>query len=194
MLPPEVQVKIGVGEGSVKVIEAFLQDEAFDRDVAATLRNQLVHARQDALPIRHYVVEAAPKTLVEVTEMEARALKLRIAGGDRDGATIPLPQNRRDLLLGRGPWHGTDQQVANDVVVSDSEKAISRRAARLHRGTAVVELESLDQREALAVVRPDGQKLRPALSANGRVPLRPGDAIEFSDGSKPVLLVHLEEA
>lgn len=194
MLPPEVQVTIGVGEGSVKVVESFLQDAAFDRDVEASLRNELIHAHQDRMPIRHYVVEAAGKTHVTVKEVEPRAMRLRIAGGDRDGRLVPLPPDRRDLLMGRGPWHGTDQQVANDVVVSDSEKAISRRAARLHRGSATLEIESLDQREALSVVKPDGQKLRPALSANGRVSLRPGDAIEFTDGTRPVLMVHLEEA
>jgi hypothetical protein len=193
VLPPEVQVKIGVGEGSVKVIQSFLQDPAFDRDVEATLRNQLVHAR-GPMPIRHYVVEAAPRTQVEVSEVEPKALRLRIAGGDRDGASVALPMGRRDLLMGRGPWHGTDQQVANDIVLSEGEKAISRRAARLHRGTATLELESLDQREALAVLKPDGQRLRPALSASGKVPVRLGDAIEFTDGAKPVVVVHLEEA
>ena len=45
-----------------------------------------------------------------------------------------------------------------------------------------------------ATVKPDGSKLRPALSASGRVPIRPGDAIEFTDGAKTVLTLHLEEA
>jgi hypothetical protein len=44
------------------------------------------------------------------------------------------------------------------------------------------------------VVKPDGSRLRPALSASGRVQVRPGDAIEFTDGSKTVLTLHLEEA
>jgi hypothetical protein len=101
---------------------------------------------------------------------------------------------KRVFLVGRGPWHGDDQQVANDIIVSETEKAISRRAARLHRVSGTFELEALDQSEALVVARPDGQRLRPALSASGRVPVHPGDVIEFTDGAKTVLTVKLEEA
>jgi hypothetical protein len=107
---------------------------------------------------------------------------------------IPVPPGRRDLLLGRGPWHGDDQQVANDVIVADADKTISRRAARIRRAGASLEIEALDQREAMVVVKPDGSRLRPALSASGRVPVRTGDAIEFTDGAKTVLTLHLEEA
>jgi hypothetical protein len=84
--------------------------------------------------------------------------------------------------------------VANDVIVADADKTISRRAARLRRAGASLEIESLDQREAMVVVKPDGTKLRPALSASGRVPIRVGDSIEFTDGAKTVLTLHLEEA
>jgi len=56
------------------------------------------------------------------------------------------------------------------------------------------ELEALDQSEALVVARPDGQRLRPALAASGRVPVQPGDIVEFTDGAKTVLSVRLEEA
>ena len=83
---------------------------------------------------------------------------------------IPVPPGRRDLLLGRGPWHGDDQHVANDVIVADADKTISRRAARIRRAGASLEIESLDQREAMVVVKPDGSRLRPALAASGRVP------------------------
>ena len=44
------------------------------------------------------------------------------------------------------------------------------------------ELEALDQSEALVVCRPDGQRLRPALSASGRVPVQPGDVIVVEAG------------
>jgi hypothetical protein len=107
---------------------------------------------------------------------------------------MPLAGEKRTFLIGRGPWHGDDQQVANDVVVCDGLRAISRRAARLHRtGGGGFELEALDQSEALVVCRPDGQRLRPALSASGRVPLRSGDVIELTDGARTVLKLHLKE-
>jgi hypothetical protein len=194
VLPEEVQVRIKVGEGGVQAIQTFLEDPSFDREVEASLLNRLVHAREDRMPVRHYSVEAGDRTSVEVAEIPARTLQFRVAGGDRDGLKIPVPPGRRDLLIGRGPWHGDDQHVANDVIVANADKTISRRAARIRRAGAALEIESLDQREAMVVVKPDGSKLRPALSASGRVPVRPGDAIEFTDGSKTVLTLHLEEA
>ena len=195
VLPPEVQVKIVVIEGSFHVIEQFLRDPSFDREVEAELKNRLVRVSEERMPVRHYIVEPGPKTRVEVTEIPPKPYQLRVAGGDRDGAAFALPGEKRTFLIGRGQWHGNDHQVANDVIVADAEKSISRRAARLHRtGGGGFELESLDQAEALVVCRPDGQRLRPALSANSRVPLRRGDVIEFMDGTKPVLSVHVEEA
>ena len=194
VLPAEVDVNITVAEGGVQAIESFLEDPTFDRDVEAALLNRLVHAREDRMPVRHYKVKAGDRTTVEVTEIQARTLQLRVAGGDRDGTAFALPAGRRDLLIGRGPWHGDDQQVANDVIVADKEKTVSRRAARVRRSGAAMEIESLDQREAMVVVKPDGSRLRPALAATGRVQLRPGDAIEFTDGAKTVLTLHLEEA
>jgi hypothetical protein len=194
VLPPEVEVTITVGEGSVQVIERFVNEPTFDREVEAGLRNKLVRAREDRMPVRRYFVKAGPRTQVTVKESPPKTYHLRVDRGDKPGREIALPGEKRVFLVGRGPWHGDDQQVANDVVLSESEKAISRRAARLHRVSGNFEIEALDQSEALVVVRPDGQRLRPALSASGRVPVQPGDLIEFTDGAKPVLTVRLEEA
>jgi hypothetical protein len=192
VLPHEVEVRIRVGDGGVQVIERFVQDPAFDREVEARVLNELVRLRADGLPLRRYVVESADETSVEVKEASQRRFRLRLQGGDRDGATIALPPARRQFLLGRTDWHGDEMQVANDVVLSQSERAISRRAARLHRSAAGLELEALDQREAMVVVKADGERLRPALAASGRVPVQPGDRIEFTDGKQPVLTVLLE--
>jgi rhodanese-related sulfurtransferase len=139
-------------------------------------------------------VKAGKKTQVSVKETAPKTYQLKIEGGDRAGNAVPMQGEKRVFLVGRGPWHGDDQQVANDVVVSETEKGISRRAARLHRVSGNFELEALDQSEALVVARPDGQRLRPALAASGRVPVQPGDVIEFTDGAKTVLTVKLEEA
>jgi hypothetical protein len=194
VLPREVEVRIRVGEGGVQVIERFVQDPAFDREVEARVLNELVRLRPDGLPLRRYVVEPADKTSVEVKEAALRRFRLRLQGGDRDGAAVTLPTTRRQYLLGRTDWHGDEMQVANDVVLCEGERAISRRAARLHRSAAGLELEALDQREAMVVVKADGERLRPALAASGRVPVQPGDQIEFTDGKRPVLTVLVEEA
>ena len=193
-LKRHAEVHISVGEGSVQVIERFVNEPSFDREVEAALRNKLVRAREDRMPVRRYFVKAGKKTQVSVKETPPKTYQLKIEGGDRAGNTVPMQGEKRVFLVGRGPWHGDDQQVANDVIVSETEKAISRRAARLHRVSGNFELEALDQSEALVVARPDGQRLRPALSASGRVPVQPGDIIEFTDGAKTVLTVKLEEA
>jgi hypothetical protein len=194
VLPPEVEVRVKVGDGGVQVIERFVQDPAFDREVEARVLNELVRLRPDGLPVRRYFVEPGEKNAVEVREAPLRRFRLRIQGGDRDGAAITLPATRRQYLLGRTDWHGDEMQVANDVVLSETERAVSRRAARLHRSAAGLELESLDQREALVVEKADGERLRPALTASGRVPITPGDRIEFTDGKRPVITLLIEEA
>lgn len=194
VLPPEVEVRIRVGEGGVQVIERFVQDPNFDREVEARVLNELVRLRPDGLPVRRYIVEQGERNAIEVREAPLRRFRLRVQGGDRDGAAITLPPARRQYLLGRGDWHGDEMQVANDVVLCESERAISRRAARLHRSAAGLELEALDQREALIVAKADGERVRPALSASGRVPVVPGDRVEFTDGKSPVLTVFIEEA
>ena len=86
------------------------------------------------------------------------------------------------------------QPTAGMEVSSQSERAVSRRAARLHRSAAGLELESLDQREALLVEKLDGDRVRPALTASGRVPLAFGDRIVFTDGKSPVITAVVEEA
>ena len=58
VLPPEVEVHITVGEGSVQVIERFVNEPSFDREVEAALRNKLVRAREDRMPVRRYFVKA----------------------------------------------------------------------------------------------------------------------------------------
>ena len=142
----EVEVHITVGEGSVQVIQRFVDEPSFDREVEAALRNKLVRAREDRMPVRRYFVNAGKKTQVSVKETPPKTYQLKIEGGDRAGNTIAMPGDKRVFLVGRGPWHGDDQQVANDVVVSETEKAISRRAARLHRVSGSFELEALDQK------------------------------------------------
>jgi hypothetical protein len=193
VLPPEVEVHVQVADGSVHVIEKFVQDPLFDREVEAALRNKLVDVPEHSLPIRRYIVEPGKRTRVVVVESRPKRYSLRIEGGDRDGTVIAIPGDQRDVLLGRGPWHGDDEQVANDIQVAEADRRISRRAARMHRTGGLFELEALDQAEAIAVVKPDGHRQRPALSATGKVQVRPGDVIEFLEGARPVLTVRLEE-
>ena len=194
VLPREVEIHIKVGQGSVQVVEQFVADAAFDEEVKARLLNELVRLRPENLPLRRYFVESGDRAGVEVKEAPSRRWRLGIEGGDRDGTSVALPQGRRDFLLGRGEWHRDEQDsIVNDVVLSVTEKGLSRRAACLHRSSHGLELESLDQQEALVVVRPNGERVRPVLAAGGRVVVGLGDVIEFTDGKKAILSLRLEE-
>lgn len=194
LFPPGLTVRVVVAQGSTGVVEILLRDPEFDRDVRATLLNELVGVQASSLPACRYEVCAGPRTQVTVDETAPPTLRLTIEGGDCDGQVVALPAGARELRLGRGDWHGDTQHVRNDVVVCREPRAVSRRAARLLITGATLELEVADQKESLAVRRPDGARLRPALSANGRVPVRPGDAIEFSDGKEVVVTLRLAEA
>src|SRR5688572_33393168 len=59
VLPPEVEVRIKVGDGGTQTIERFVQDPAFDREVEARVLNELVRLRPDGLPVRRYKIGRA---------------------------------------------------------------------------------------------------------------------------------------
>ena len=44
------------------------------------------------------------------------------------------------------------------------------------------------------VEKQDGDRVRPALTASGRVPLAFGDRVVFTDGKRPVVTIVVEEA
>ena len=103
VLPPEVEVHITVGEGSVQVIQRFVDEPSFDREVEAALRNKLVRAREDRMPVRRYFVKAGKKTQVSVKETPPKTYQLKIEGGDRAGNSVPMQGDKRVFLVGRGP-------------------------------------------------------------------------------------------
>jgi hypothetical protein len=88
----------------------------------------------------------------------------------------------RELRFGRGPWHGVDRQIPNDLVLCEKTEFVSRRAGRLLHDGAHLEVESLDQGDHLHVRRATGETVRPARTASGRVALREDDVIELVGG------------
>ena len=107
VLPPEVEVHITVGEGSVQVIQRFVDEPTFDREVEAALRNKLVRAREDRMPVRRYFVKAGKKTQITVKESPPKAYQLKIEGGDRAGNAIPMQGDKRVFLSAAGPGTAT---------------------------------------------------------------------------------------
>ena len=152
-----------------------------DREVGAALANKCDVA-SDQLPRREYVVSAADRTTVTVVEGAPQAWQLVVEGGDRAGATLRLPQGWTEAAFGRGEWHGGDKHARNDVIVCEHTEFVSRRAGRLYRVGHLLEVLALDQGDQLIVKRASGEAVRPARTARGRVVVRPGDAIELSDG------------
>ena len=182
VFPPAVIVKLEVAEGSVAVVQGFVDDPRFDREVGAGVANRCDVAATD-LPLRSYVVAAADEVAV-IAEPGAvpGGLELLIEGGDRAGAVLPLPPGRTELTFGRGEWHGGPAHVRNDLVVCEKNDFVSRRAGRLFRVARMLEVEALDQRDLLLVRRASGEVLRPARTARGRVAVGAGDVIELADG------------
>ena len=192
-LPPVVAVQVTVAaDRSVAAVRAYLDDPAFDDEIGAALANRLVGLGA-AVPTRLYAIEGGDRSAVSVREAAAGAWAvLRVEGGDRDGATLSLTGNRPRYHLGRGPWHGEGEAPANDLMVSDGDRFVSRRAAVLRRAGSGLEIAALDQGEYLAIVRADGRRIRPTHARSGRVRLAIGDRIELSDGERQRVVLHVE--
>jgi hypothetical protein len=192
-LPPEVAVKLVAPTERLVVLRGFVEDLQFDREVEDELLNRLVGATRDALPLRLYTVEAGDEPAITATgRRTAVAVRLTIAGGDRDGAALAVPPGQRFVRMGRGAFHGPDQQVRNELIVSNDDPFVSRRAGRLRRVGAALEVESLDQGECLVVCREDGTRIRPHNTPSRWVIVRSGDTIEFNDGADRKLSVGVE--
>jgi hypothetical protein len=181
VFPEGVIVRITVPEGNVAVVQGFIDRPDLDREVSAALANKCDVATE-ALPAREYIVSIADRASVTASEGLAKAWRLVISGGDRDGQMLALPTTWSELAFGRGPWHGADHGARNDLVVCDKTEFVSRRAGRLFRAGHQLEVASLDQGDELVVRRPSGETVRPARTARGRAIVKADDAIELGDG------------
>jgi hypothetical protein len=181
IFPAEVVVRITTDEGRVGLVREFLEKPEFDREVDAALANRFDCATSE-LPTRDYVVSAADRTTIAAGEGAPKVWEIEINGGDLAGTTLALPSGRSEIRFGRGEWHGPDHHIRNDLVVCQNTEFVSRRAGRLTPAGHQLEVESLDQGDALLVQCSGGAALRPARTARGRLPLRAGDVIELVDG------------
>jgi hypothetical protein len=160
-------------------------DPSFDREVAGRVRNEL--ANPGPLPVRSYRV-AQGRFSVEAAAAAARRLALKWGGETR-----PLPTGKTEILVGRGPWHGSDELQSNDIVLPELP-AISRSAVRLHPTGDGFEVEASGQDRDVSVVGKDGTRRRPAFSDSGRILMEVGDVLEFSDGKEAILSATLVDA
>jgi hypothetical protein len=188
VFPGEVMVRITVGQGSVDVVQGFVDRPELDREIDAALQNRC-DVPADDLPQREYAVSAADRTSVTIVEGTPRAWQFVIDGGDLGGRTLSLPAGWSEAAFGRGEWHGGDQHARNDLVVCEKTEFVSRRAGRLFRVGNHLEVAALDQGDLLLVRRAGGDTMRPARTARGRIALKPGDAIELADGRGGVVRI-----
>src|SRR5512146_2285414 len=72
VFPMEVVVRLTIGEGSVDVVRDFVDRPELDREVGAALANRCDVAI-DQLPVREYVVSAADRTTISVSEGAPKA-------------------------------------------------------------------------------------------------------------------------
>ena len=177
----EVCVTLAVPERSVDVVRGFVDDPRFDREIGAALANRSDVAVAD-LPVREYVVAAGERPDIGVAEQAPRPWQLAIEGGDLAGRVISLPAGATELTFGRGDALGAESGMHNDLIVCEKTAFVSRRAGAVHRAGHRLEVVALDQGDLLLVRRADGEMIRPARTASGRVIVREGDAIELVDG------------
>ncbi len=186
VFPARTEIVVSVPPNLVEIARGYVADPAFDREVAGRVKNEL--ANPGALPVRIYRVEEGARFAAVATAAAARCLALRWGV-----ESWPLPPGKPEILVGRGPWHGSDELRSNDVVLPDL-KAISRSAVRLHPVGDGFEVEASGQDRDVSVVGKDGGRRRPAFSATGRIVMEVGDALEFSDGKQAVLSAILVDA
>lgn len=194
VFPPGVLIAVTARGGSIESLRGFVADPQFEADLDGLLRNRLVEP--GILPARRYVITAGERNLVTVeddtTGVQAQFV---IEGGDRDGEVVLVKLAARDWRLGRGRWHqdqGDGQRVANDVVLTETLPFISRAAALIERKGAFLEVTSRQQGAFLVVLKADGAKIRPHMTASGRAPLALGDRLEFDDGASARLTLRID--
>ncbi|MBX2796209.1 MAG: FHA domain-containing protein [Myxococcales bacterium] len=182
-LPTEVEVVVTVNSGSIGVVRRFIEDSSFEEEICQRLLNRLLDVPQSAHPLRLYKVAAGERNSVEVHEVsQPLELAFEIRGGQFDGQEISVPTSQRDLRMGRGPHHGGDHDQ-NDLIVTEQDTFVSRRAARIRRLGGHIRIRALDQGDELVVVKPNGERVRPNRTIESWAPVRPGDRIELTDGS-----------
>jgi hypothetical protein len=194
VFPPGVIVRVAARDGSLESLRRFVADSSFEEDLDAMLRNRLVEP--GALPARRYVIAtgSANRVVVEDDTVGVQAVFV-VEGGDKDGERYVVKLSQREWRLGRGKWHQNlpdDQRVPNDIVLSDTLSWISRAAAVIERSGAFLEVVSRQQKDFLVVLKADGAKIRPHLTASGRAPMAIGDRLEFHDGGSGTLVLRLD--
>lgn len=194
VFPPGVIIRVTARDGSLESLRAFIADPQFEQDLDAMLVNRLT--TPGLLPARRYFVEQGQlnRVAVEDDTMGVQA-QFVVEGGDKDGDVYLVQLSKREWRLGRGRWHtehGDDQRVGNDVILTETLPWVSRAAALIERSGAFLEVVSRQQVDFLVVVKADGAKIRPHLTASGRAPVGVGDRLEFHDGVSGLLTLRVD--
>lgn len=186
-----VHVTVAVPERSLAVARGFVDDPRFDREVGAGLANRCDVPTAE-LPLRDYAIVAGARAAVTVVDQAPRPWQLTIVGGDLAGRVVALPAGAPMVVFGRGA--GGAGPAGTDLVVCERTSFVSRRAGALHREGQRLEVAALDQGDLLLVRRVDGEVVRPARTARGRVVIGDGDAVELGDGHDQAVRLVLRRA
>ncbi len=187
-----LRVELAVPGKSVEVARGFASDPRFDREVGAALANRCDVA-VSALPMREYEVVESSRLGVRVAELAPRAWQLVVEGGDLSGRVLTVaPGGER--VFGRGESGAGGGKVAGELAICERTAFVSRRAGSLCPVGGQLELASLDQGDLLQVRRGNGEVVRPARTARGKVAVGEGDVIELSDGRAEVVRLRVRRA
>jgi hypothetical protein len=185
LLPPGLRITVGLPSDHPgrQLIASMLHQPGFDAEVGRSLANRLPDVSPHELPLRAYAVCEEDAINLKVTAAEGvLPARILIDGGDRNQAAIELASDQRRFHVGRGPWHGPDRSIPNEIIVTRRQNWVSRRAAVIDRNGANWTVSPRDQRECLTLIHPDGRRVRPWMTPRGQALLQDGDRLEFSDG------------
>lgn len=188
-LPGTLEITIHVASGSVATVGQFVEDPEFTAQLRANLLNRLSRLPRHALPEIELCAAGAALDRIEIVEKAVCAparLRLLASAGESSGwpaIDYELPSGQQQFTVGRGPWHGRDDRLHNDVQLPPEARFVSRRAAQLTRKGRFLEVVTRDQGKHLTVEWND-ERIRPDRVAAAAVLVGIGGRIHL-DGVVP---------
>ena len=121
LLPPGLRITVrlpGDHPGS-QMVASMLHQPGFDAEVGRSLANRLPDVSPHDLPLRTYAVCEGDAIAVKITAAEGiTPARVLIEGGDLDQISIYLAPDQRRFHVGRGPWHGPDRSIPNEIMLT----------------------------------------------------------------------------
>lgn len=191
--PTAVTLHLEVASADPRTVERLVSIPSVESAIRDGLINRVPAAAQ--LPAVDFRVTGGPTDRVRAVASTCARLRFDILPPSPDSpwswaATSCLPaDDQTALLVGRGPHHGGETHLPNDLVLPGEARFITRALGELRRFGAHWVLHPTGSVEGLRVRRHDG-RLRHSDPFHGTFPLHPHDRLElFDDDARGLLVV-----